>query len=128
MRATEDDFTVSAGMRMKIAAIRIAGQVLLQRTNFPTTGGPHANAFGGHGELMYALPVMGDGLEVGYRFSILDESDLMPANMVQEHTAGVNLVLPDYHLRWLVNYPHPLQQSARSLKNARIETLVEASF
>ena len=98
---------------------------IFQRTTFPTTSGPHQNAFGGHGEVLFrvatALP-----LAVGYRFGVLDPSSLITTDRVMEHTAGATLGVPRYRMRVQVQLTYVDDQ--RALSNSRAQVAAELSL
>jgi hypothetical protein len=126
-RRTEDDWGAAVGVRYAYAPIRATAQLLVRRTMFPTTGGDAENAFGAHADAAVTIPGA-DWLEAGYRYAILDPSDLIPSDRVQEHTAGVNFRVPSYRLRLQLNYTHTVEQGGRVLDNDRVEGLVEVSL
>jgi hypothetical protein len=126
-RRTEDDFAAVAGTRVFMDPVRFTVQGLFQRTTFNTTGGPDENAFGAHAEAVLRIP-NAEWFEVGYRYSVLDRSDLISADRVQEHTGGINVMVEDYHLRLQLNYTHAVEQAGRDLDNDRIEGVVEVQL
>jgi len=126
-RRTERDLGTAFGVWFENSAFRAAGQLIFRRTTFPTTGAPVENAWGGHAELIIAIPGV-DGLKAGYRFSLLDESDRIPQNSVQEHTAGLSLDLPSYHANFKLNAVLPVEEAGRELDNARGEMLIEVQL
>jgi hypothetical protein len=126
-RTSENEIAGAAAVVLNIAPVRAAAQVIFKRIDYPTTGGPVENGFGGHGELSMVFPGF-DFIEVGYRYGILDDSDLMPNNRVQEHTGGVNLLLPSYNTRLMLNYTHPVEEGGRKLSNDRVEALAEVNL
>src|SRR6185436_12001544 len=70
-RQDEDDLQGTAGARFALGPVALAGGLIVQRTSYPTTGGPVQNAFGGHAQAMVAVPAALP-LAVGYRFGILN--------------------------------------------------------
>jgi len=126
-RRTERDLGTAFGVWFENSMFRAAGQLIFRRTTFPTTGAPVENAWGGHAELIVAIPGA-SGLKAGYRFSLLDESDRIPQNSVQEHTAGLSLDLPSYHANFKLNAVLPVEEAGRELDNARGEMLVEVQL
>jgi hypothetical protein len=126
-RRTEDDYEAAVGARVIAAPVRATAQLLYRRTDFATTGGPAQNAFGVHAEAMVAIPGI-DMVEVGYRYSILEPSDLIPSDRVQEHTAGANLALPRWRSALQLNVTHTVEQAGRELDNDRIEALFQLSL
>lgn len=124
---TEDDFEAAAGARLSMAPVRGTAQVLYRRTDFPTTGGEHANAFGVHAEALVTIPGV-EALEAGYRFSLLEPTDLMAGNRVIEHTAGINVSLPRLRSMLQVNATHTVEQAGFELTNDRVEALFQLSL
>lgn len=126
-RRTEDDFEAATGARLQTGLVRATAQLLYRRTRFPTTGGPDANAFGVHAEALVKVPGA-PFLEAGYRYSLLEPSDLIPSDRVQEHTAGVNLELARYRSLIQLDVTHTVEQAGRELDNDRIEGLFQISL
>ncbi|MBT8493494.1 MAG: OprO/OprP family phosphate-selective porin [Deltaproteobacteria bacterium] len=126
-RRTERDFGTAFGLWVENQYLRVAGQLIFQRTTFKTTGEPEANAWGGHAEFLAKLPFI-DGLVAGYRFALLDESDRIPANRVIEHTVGAGIDLPSYGLGLKLNLTLPIEEAGRELDNVRTEALVEVQL
>jgi hypothetical protein len=123
-RQDEDDLQATAGLRLALGAVALGGGLVVQRTSYPTTGGPDQTAFGGHGQLMVALPVALP-LAVGYRFGILDPSSLITTDRVMEHTAGAVLGVPRYRMRVQLQLTHVVEQAARGLRNDRVQLAAE---
>jgi len=117
----------AVGTRVFLDPVRFTVQAIFQRTKFNTTGGPKENAVGAHAELVLRIPNL-EWLEVGYRYAVLDRSDLISADLVQEHTGGINVMVESYHLRLQLNYTHVIEQSGRDLNNDRIEGIVEVQL
>ncbi len=127
-RQDEDDFQGTAGLRLALGPVMLDGGLIVQRTTFPTTGGPSQDAYGGHAQAMVALPVSLPGassLQVGYRFGILDPSSLVVTDRVMEHTAGAVLGLPRYRMRLQLQLVHVVEQAARELHNDRAQLAAE---
>ncbi len=124
-RRDETDLQATAGLSIAAGPVLIGGGGILQRTTFPTTGGPHQNAVGGHAELLVrvgaALP-----LAFGYRFGLLDPSSLITTDRVMEHTAGATLGVPRYRMRVQVQLTHVVDQ--RELANSRAQLAAELSL
>jgi hypothetical protein len=126
-RQDEDDLQATAGLRLALGPIVLGGGAIIQRTTFPTTGGPAQTAFGGHGQVMVQLPVVLP-IAVGYRFGILDPSSLITTDRVMEHTAGVVLGVPRYRMRVQLQLTHVVEQAARELSNDRAQLAAELSL
>ena len=126
-RQDETDVQGSAGLHVAAgpAAIEVGGVV--QRTTFPTTGGPVRNAFGGHAQLV--LTARTDvPLEVGYRFGILDPSSLVTTDRVMEHAALGVLGIPRLRMRLQLQLTHAVEQAARALANSRVQLAAEVAL
>jgi hypothetical protein len=126
-RQDEDDLQATAGARLAVGRVALGGGIIFQRTSYPTTAGPIQNAFGGHGQVMVALPgplpIM-----LGYRFGILDPSSLIPTDRVMEHTVGAVLGVPRYRMRVQLQLTHVVEQAARELANDRAQLAAELSL
>jgi hypothetical protein len=123
-RQDENDFQGTAGLRLALGPVALDGGLIIQRTTFPTTGGPSQDAFGGHAQAMVALPVALP-LSIGYRFGILDPSSLVTTDRVMEHTAGAVLGLPRHRMRVQLQLVHVVEQAARELSNDRVQLAAE---
>lgn len=126
-RQDEDDLQATAGARIALGPLVVGGGVVVQRTSYPTTGGPVQTAFGGHGQVILALPVALP-LAVGYRFGILDPSSLITTDRVMEHTAGAVLGVPRYRMRVQLQVTHVVEQAARALENDRVQLAAELAL
>lgn len=126
-RRTEDDIEVAAGARIASSSFRATAQAIFRRTQFPTTGGPDENAFGAHAEALIKIPSL-EWLELGYRYSFLEPSDLIPSDRVQEHTAGINVAVSSWRSTVQINATHAVEQSGRKLSNDRVEALFQVSL
>jgi len=126
-RQDEDDLQATAGARLAFGPLALGGGVIFQRTSYPTTGGPVQTAFGGHGQVMLALPGPLP-IEVGYRFGILDPSSLITTDRVMEHTVGAVLDVPRYRMRVQLQLTHVVEQAARELANDRAQLAAELSL
>jgi hypothetical protein len=127
-RQDETDLQGTAGLRLGFGPVAFDGGLIVQRTTFPTTGGPSQDAYGGHVQAMVALPVDlpgGSPLWVGYRFGILDPSSLVTTDRVMEHTAGAVLAVPRYRMRIQLQLVHVVEQAARELRNDRAQLAAE---
>ena len=127
-RQDENDLQGTAGLRLWLGPVALDGGVIVQRTTFPTTGGPSQDAYGGHVQAMVALPASLPGassLWVGYRFGILDPSSLVVTDRVMEHTVGAVLGLPRHRMRLQLQLVHVVEQAARELRNDRAQLAAE---
>jgi hypothetical protein len=123
-RQDEDDLQGTAGLHVALGPIALGGGVIAQRTTYPTTGGPSQTAFGGHGQVMFAVPAPLP-IAIGYRFGILDPSSLITTDRVMEHTAGAVLAVPRYRMRVQLQVTHVVEQAARELSNDRAQLAAE---
>jgi hypothetical protein len=123
-RQDEDDLQGSAGLRLAFGPVSLDGGLIVQRTTFPTTGGPDQRAYGGHAQAMIAVPA-GLPLAIGYRFGILDPSSLITTDRVIEHTIGAVLGMPRYRMRVQLQAVHVVEQAARELSNDRVQLAAE---
>ena len=123
----EDDLQGSVGARIVGGPVAFGAGVVVQRTSFPTTGGPVQNAYGAHAQLAVridgALPIA-----VGYRFGILDPSSLILTDRVMEHTVGAVMAVPAYRMRVQLQATHVVEQGARTLSNDRVQLAAEVSL
>lgn len=123
----EDDLQGSFGARFLAGPVVLGAGAVVQRTSFPTTGGPVQNAYGAHAQLAVrlggALPVA-----LAYRFAILDPSSLILTDRVMEHTAGAVLGVPAYRMRVQLQAVHVAEQGARALSNDRVQLAAEVSL
>ncbi len=123
----EDDVQGSVGARVLGGPVAFGAGVVVQRTSFPTTGGPVQNAFGAHAQLAVriegALPIA-----IGYRFGILDPSSLILTDRVMEHTLGAVMAVPAYRMRLQLQATHVVEQGARTLSNDRVQLAAEVSL
>jgi len=126
-RQDETDQQATAGLRLAVGPIVLGGGAIVQRTTFPTTGGPAQRAFGGHAQVMVALPIKLP-VELGYRFGILDPSSLITTDRVMEHSAAAMLAVPGYRMRFQLQLTHVIEQAARELANDRAQLAVELSL
>jgi hypothetical protein len=126
-RQDENDLQGTAGLRLALGPVTLDGGLTVQRTSFPTTGGPSQDAYGGHAQAMVALPVdlLSLPVSVGYRFGILDPSSLFTTDRVMEHTAGAVLGLPGHRMRIQLQVVHVVEQAARELHNDRAQLAAE---
>lgn len=126
-RQDENDLQGSVGLRYAVGPVALGGGLVVQRTTFPTTMGPSEDAFGGHAQAMFALPVALP-LTVGYRFGILDPSSLITTDRVMEHTVGAVLGMPRYRMRVQLQLTHVVEQGARELSNDRVQLAAELAL
>jgi hypothetical protein len=126
-RQDEDDLQATAGVRLAVGPVVLAGGAIVQRTTFPSTGGPSQTAFGGHGQAMVQLPAALP-IAVGYRFGILDPSSLITTDRVMEHTVAAVLGVPRHRMRVQLQLTHVVEQAARALSNDRAQLAAELSL
>jgi hypothetical protein len=123
----ETDLAGAVGVALAAGPIELAAGGVVVHTIFDTTGGPAQNAYGGHAQAMY---VFGGGrpIGVGYRFGILDPSDLVLTDRLMEHTVGAIVVLREWHLRAQLNVTHVMEQADRDLSNDRVEAALQVDL
>jgi len=126
-RQDEDDLQATAGLRYAVGPVALDAGAIVQRTAFPTTGGPDQRAFGGHAQIMVTVPAALP-LAIGYRFGILDPSSLITTDRVMEHTAGAVLGLPRHRMRIQFQLTHVVEQAARELSNDRAQLAAELAL
>ncbi len=126
-RRAEDDLGGVVAVRYWRSPLRLTAQGIYQRTTFGTTGGPSQNSYGVHAEGLAQMPTL-TWLEVGYRYALLEPSDLIPSDQVQEHTVGVNIKVRDYRLDVQINATHTVEETGRVLSNDRLEALVQVAL
>jgi hypothetical protein len=126
-RQDENDLQGTAGLRVVLGPVVLGGGIVVQRTSFPTTGGPSQDAFGGHGQVMLTVPAALP-LAVGYRFGVLDPSSLFTTDRVMEHTVGAVLGMPRYRMRVQLQLTHVVEQAARTLDNDRAQLAAELAL
>lgn len=127
LQRDEDDFQGSAGARFAVGPVAIGGGAIVQRTQFPTTGGPVRNAYGAHAMVLVTVPTVVP-IGIGYRFGILDPSSLILTDRVMEHSAGAVLSVPSLRLRLQLQLTHAVEQGARDLANDRAQLAAELSL
>ena len=128
-RETEEDIAAVAAASFVVGPVRVAGQAIAQQTTFPTTGGLKENALGAHGQASVRFPIgAGLWLEPGFRWAMLEPSDLVDNDQVQEQTAGATLGIEEFRTKILLNVTHVLEEAGRELKNDRVELLLQVSL
>jgi hypothetical protein len=127
-RQTEQDWAGAVGARVRLGPVELAGQGIARHTRFPTTGGPAENSAGGHLQASFAFELGRARIAPGYRFAIYDPSDLIAADLVQEHTAGVTLELLRVPVRLQLNGTLAVEEDQRALTNDRVEAALEVSL
>lgn len=125
-RRDEDDLEGSVGLHVAAGPVSLGGGGVVQRTSFPTTGGPVQNAYGGHAQLMIGVGSEAVPFAFGYRFGVLDPSSLITTDRVMEHTAGAVLGLPRYRMRLQLQLVHVVEQ--RELSNSRAQLAAELAL
>ena len=127
-RQDEDDLQGSVGARAAIGPVVLGAGGFVQRTTFPTTGGPTQNAYGAHGQLFFQIAGGPWPIAAGYRFGILDPSSLVLTDRVMEHTVGVVLGVPRYRMRFQFQLVHVVEQDSRDLSNDRAQLAAELAL
>jgi hypothetical protein len=126
-RQDETDLQASAGAHLGAGPVLFGGGVIVQRTTFPTTGGPAQNAYGAHAQLLFVVPAAVP-LAFGYRFGILDPSSLIVTDRVMEHTAGAVVGVPRLRMRVQLQVTHVIEEAARDLSNSRAQLAAEVAL
>lgn len=122
----ERDTALSLGAGVRVGPLRLAAGGILQTTTFLTTSGPAQRAWGAHGQAMWRLSFDAlDGVELGYRFAILDPSNQVVTDRLMEHTAGVVVPISALRTRVQLDATHAVEQSGRALSNDRVEVVLE---
>jgi hypothetical protein len=125
----EDDLQGSFGAHYLVGPVSLTGGLIVERTTFPTTGGPTQDAYGGHAQAMVRLfSNRTAAFWAGYRFDVLDPSNLVTTDRVINHTAGILLVVPRYRMRLQAEGVIAVEQPGRELQNDRVEVAGEVVF
>ncbi len=124
MRLDSTRLSGAFGFHYAAEKFKVGAQALVRRSTFETSGGGDELAIGVHGELHGRIS---ERLWAGYRYSMLDPSDLLKIDRLQEHTLGV-VYSPNWYSKFLLNYTLPLEQSGRKLDNQRVELLLHVGF
>ncbi len=127
LQRDEDDFQGSAGARVALGPVAIGAGGIVQRTQFPTTGGPVRNAYGAHAMLSFTVPGA-TPIGVGYRFGILDPSSLIVTDLVMEHSVRAVVSVPSLRLRLQLQLTYAAEQGERDLANNRAQLAAELSL
>ncbi len=125
-RQDETDLQGSVGLRVLAGPASIEAGAVVVHTTYETTGGPSADAYGAHGQVM--IRINGDAAmpaSVGYRFGVIDPSSLITTDRVMEHTAAALLVVPKLRMRFQLQLTHVDEQAARALTNDRVQLAAE---
>jgi hypothetical protein len=109
---------------VRLGDLRLEGQILYQRTTFPTAGTPRVNAVGFHGQWSYRWW----GLEAAYRFSYYDPNQRFDIDAVNEHTLGLSYYVGEVPLRFTLNATLAQEQRGREVENNRIGLLAQYNF
>jgi hypothetical protein len=120
----EEVIGAEGSLALRLADLRIEGQLLYQRTNFPTAGTPHVNSIGFHAQWSYRLW----GLEAAYRFAYYDPNDRFEVDAVNEHTLGLSYYVGEVPLRFSLNATLAQEQRGRELENNRLAMLAQYNF
>src|SRR5260221_2439011 len=115
-RQDETDIQGTFGLRVAAGPVALEGGLVLQHTIFESTHGPSQDAYGGHGQVMITIPASLP-FALGYRFGVLDPSNLIVTDQVMEHTVGAVLGVPSYRMRVQLQLTHVKEQAARDLSN-----------
>jgi hypothetical protein len=124
-RQDETELQAVVGLYVAAGPVLLGGGGIFQRTLFPTTGGPHQDAVGGHAELLVRVPAALP-VALGYRFGILDPSSLLTTDRVMEHTAGATISVPRYRMRVQAQLTYVADQ--RELANSRAQLAAELAL
>lgn len=127
LRQDQTDLDAAVSGLVHVGPVELAGGFMLRNTTFETTGGPSQVAIGGHAQAMYSIPTELP-LAVGYRFGILDPSNLVLTDRVMEHTVGMIMRLTAVRSRVLLNFTHVAEQAERQLANDRVEAVFEVAL
>ncbi len=127
LRQDQTDLDAAVSGLFHVGPIELAGGFMLRNTTFETTGGPSQLALGAHAQGMYSLPT-DLPLAIGYRFGILDPSNLVLTDRVMEHTVGMIMRLTAIRSRVLLNFTHVAEQAERQLANDRVEGVFEVAL
>lgn len=127
-REVEEDVAAVAATQLLLGPLQLAAQAVVQQTTFPTTEGLEENAFGAHAQALFRIPLGSVSIAPGYRFAILEPSDLVDNDQVQEHTAGLTVGMEEFRTRLLINATHVLEEAGRELENDRVEILLQVSL
>jgi hypothetical protein len=126
-RRDETDYQGTVGLHLTAGPVSLGGGLVVEHTTFDSTGGPAQDAYGGHAQVMFAVPAALP-FALGYRFAILDPSNLIVTDQVMEHTVGAVLGVPSYRMRFQLQLVHVMEQAARELANDRIQVAAEVSL
>ena len=95
--------------------------------SFESTNGPSQDAYGAHAQVMFEIPASLP-FALGYRFAVMDPSNLIVTDQVMEHTVGAVLGVPSYRMRFQLQLTHVQEQAARDLSNDRAQLAAELSL
>lgn len=127
-RETEEVVSGVIASQLDLGPVVVAGQAIAQRTTFPTTGGLDENALGAHAQAGVRFTAAGLRFQPAYRFCVLDPSDLVDNDLVQEHTLGLNVGLDEFRSKLQLNFTHAVEEAGRDLRNDRIELLLQVAL
>ena len=127
LQQSEEDLSGVAATALAFGPVRLEAQAIVTRTTYPTTGTPVQNTFGAHAEALFRIPSHLP-VEFGYRYAILDPSDLIPTDRVQEHTVGVSMILEDWKSKLQFSVTHADEQTGRTLVNDRAQLVFQVSL
>jgi hypothetical protein len=126
-RQDETDYQGTLGLRIGAGPIALGGGLVVEHTTFDSTGGPSQDAYGGHAQVLVAIPVALP-LQIGYRFGVIDPSSLVTTDRVIEHTIGAVLGVPSYRVRLQLQLVHVVEQPGRDLSNDRAQVAAEITL
>jgi hypothetical protein len=127
-RQDETDYQGTFGAHIVAGPISLGAGLIVQRTNFESTGGPSQDAYGAHGQVLFRFGGEDRPMAIGYRFAVLDPSSLITTDRVMEHTVGAVMGVPSYRMRVQVQAVHVVEQAERDLSNDRIQLAAEVSL
>jgi hypothetical protein len=126
-RQDETDIQGAFGVHIVAGPVSLGGGLVLQHTTYESTNGPSQDAYGGHAQIMFKVPAALP-FALGYRFGILDPSNLIITDQVMEHTVGAVLGVPSYRMRLQLQLTHVQEQAARDLSNDRAQLAAEIAL
>lgn len=109
---------------VRLGDLRIEGQLLYQRTTFPTAQTPRVNSLGFHAQWSYRIW----NLEAAYRFAYFDPNHRFDVDSVNEHTLGLSYYVGEVPLRFTINATLAQEQRGRELENNRLSALAQYNF
>ena len=123
-RQNENDIGGMASLGYALKGFNVMGQVLVRRRTFETLSGVDENALGLLFRVVAPVP-QNDWLQLGYRYSYLQPSDRVVADIVQEHSFGLTAALDRINARVFLQGTLVQEEDANQLNNHRLEALIE---